>query len=276
MEFVYRRSYRGPLKAVIFDWAGTTVDYGSCAPAMVFVEVFAREGVEISIAEARGPMGMHKRDHIRRLAQHVDIAERWQTAHGNAVIEADIDRMYEAFIPLQIACLADYADLIPGTTEAIAYCRERGLGIGSNTGYNRAMLDVVRAEAAARGYVPDSAVSAEEVPAGRPEPWMSLLNAQQLRAFPLEACVKVDDTVPGIYEGLNAGMWTVGVTKSGNELGLSQADAEALAADDLAKRLAAGETHMAQAGAHYVIEGIWDLPGVIDDIIARLANGERP
>jgi phosphonoacetaldehyde hydrolase len=48
MDFVYQRSYRGPLKAVILDWAGTTIDFGSFAPVAVFLHLFERHGISIS------------------------------------------------------------------------------------------------------------------------------------------------------------------------------------------------------------------------------------
>ena len=115
MDFVFKRSYRGPLRAIIFDWAGTTVDYGSLAPAIVFVEVFRQRDVEISLEAARGPMGTAKRDHIRQLTQTPAIAKRWAAAYGSPPTEADVEAMYQAFIPLQLATLADYADLIPGS-----------------------------------------------------------------------------------------------------------------------------------------------------------------
>ena len=41
-KFRYRRAYAGPVRAVVFDWAGTTVDYGSRAPVAAFAEVFRR------------------------------------------------------------------------------------------------------------------------------------------------------------------------------------------------------------------------------------------
>ena len=276
MNFHYRRSYYGPLQAIIFDWAGTTVDYGSRAPAMVFVEVFQRQGVDITFQEARSPMGMAKKDHIRVITQMPAVADRWQGVHQHPPTEEDVEVMYQAFIPLQIEALVNYADLIPGTLETVADCRQRGMKIGSNTGYNREMVEVVAAGAKKQGYVPDSIVCAGDVPAGRPEPWMSLLNAQEMRVYPLEAIVKVDDTLPGIDEGLNGGMWTIGITKTGNELGLSEVEVSQLPPDQLQRRLAAAERRMRQAGAHYVIEGVGDIPPILDDINARLRQGEKP
>ena len=70
--------YTGPLKAVILDWAGTVVDYGSCAPAGVFVEVFARHAVPITMQQARAPMGSEKRAHIAAVAAMPEVAEAWR------------------------------------------------------------------------------------------------------------------------------------------------------------------------------------------------------
>ncbi len=276
MEFVFQRSYRGPLKAVLLDWAGTTMDYGCYAPAVVFVEVYKRKGVPISIAEARVPMGAHKKVHIRQISQMDTVSERWQEAHGRKTNEDDVQEMFEEFIPLQLDCLADYADLIPGTLDAIADFRQRGLKIGSTTGYTGEMMELLLAEAKKRGYEPDSTVCATDVPAGRPEPWMCTQNAMNLGIYPFESIVKVGDTLPDIEEGINAGMWTIGLTKTGNEIGLNEEEINKLDTDVLERKMARAQKRMWQSGAHYVVDGIWDVPAVLDDINARLARGERP
>ena len=276
MDFVYRRNYRGKLKAVILDWAGTTMDYGCYAPAVVFVEVYKRKGVPISMEEARVPMGAHKKVHIRKISQIDSVSERWKEMHGRKPNENDVDEMLADFVPLQLACLADYTDLIPGTIEAITHFRKRGLKIGSTTGYLPEMMTMLKEEASQRGYVPDSSVCAGDVPAGRPEPWMCLENAKNLGVYPMESIVKVDDTLPGIDEGLNAGMWSIGLAKTGNEIGLNQEEIEALPPDELQAKLEGAYQRMWQVGAHYVVDGIWDVPPVLDLINERLSRGERP
>jgi len=275
-NFIFQRSYRGPLQAIILDWAGTTMDYGCYAPAVVFVEVFKRKGVPISVEEARVPMGAHKKVHIRKISQIEAVNQRWQSAHGRPPTEDDIETMFQEFIPLQLNCLADYADLIPGTLEAVADFRGRGLKIGSTTGYTTEMMKILFAEAKKRGYEPDSTVCASEVPEGRPEPWMCVQNAMNLRVYPFEACVKVDDTLPGIEEGLNAGMWTIGLAKTGNEVGLNEQAIAKLDPLALQAKLDRAFTRMQQTGAHYVVDGISDVSAVLDDINTRLACGERP
>jgi phosphonoacetaldehyde hydrolase len=276
MEFVYRRSYRGPVKLVILDWAGTTMDYGCYAPAVVFVEVYKRHGVEITMEQARRPMGLHKRDHIKAISQMEEVAEAWTQVHGRPVTEQDVDDMFIEFQPLQLACLADYADLIPGTLETVAALRERGIAIGSTTGYFFEAMELIKKEAARRGYVPDSSVCATQVPAGRPHPWMVLQNMFNTGIYPPEAVVKVGDTKPDIGEGLNAGVWTVGLAKTGNEMGLNREEIEALDAETRERKLAQAREGLARSGAHYVIDTIADLLPVIDDVDARLARGERP
>jgi phosphonoacetaldehyde hydrolase len=226
--------------------------------------------------QAREPMGVHKRVHIAQIAQIEAVRRKWQEVHGAPPTEADVDKMFEAFIPAQLAVLADYADLIPGCLEACKAFRDRGLKIGSTTGYTQEMMDLLLAEAARRGYTPDSTVCATEVPAGRPEPWMCLMNAMLLRVYPMEAIVKVGDTLPDIFEGLNAGMWTIGLTMTGNEVGLSEADLNALDPTVREIKRKRAYTRMAQAGAHYVVDDIADVPPLIDEINARLARGERP
>lgn len=276
MEFVFKRAYRGSLKAVILDWAGTTLDYGCYAPAVVFREIYKRFGVEITMEEARGPMGAHKRTHILKISQMDSVQKRWTEVHGKPPTEADVDQMFEQFVPLQLACLADYADLIPGTVEACKEFRARGMKIGSSSGYTKAMMDLLYAEAVKRGYEPDSTVCATEVPEGRPAPWMCLMNAQLLGIYPMEAIVKVGDTLPDIYEGLNAGMWTIGLAMTGNELGLNEAEIKALDPAVRERKRATAYERMAQAGAHYVVDGIEGVPAVLDLINARLAACERP
>lgn len=276
MEFVFHRSYRGPLKAVILDWAGTTMDYGCYAPAVVFVEVYKRKNVPITIEQARVPMGAHKKVHIREISKMEEVSQRWERVHGRKPTDDDVEDMFRDFVPLQLDCLASYADLIPGTVEAVAAFRKRGLKIGSTTGYTGEMMKLLLEEAKKRGYEPDFSVCATDVPAGRPHPWMCFKNAMELQVYPMEALVKVGDTLPDIGEGLNAGMWTIGLTKTGNEVGLTEEEINALDPEVRERKLARAYQRMSQAGAHYVVDGIGDVEPLLDDINARLARGERP
>ncbi len=276
MDFIFKRTYTGPLKAVLLDWAGTTMDYGCMAPAVVFMDVYKRKGVEITMAEAREPMGAHKKVHIRQISQNDEVSKRWEKAHGRKPNEADIEAMFQDFIPLQLKCLAQYSDLIPGTLEAVAEFRRRGLKIGSTTGYTGEMMTILQSEAKQRGYEPESTVCATQVPAGRPYPYMCLQNAINLQVYPMEAVVKIGDTLPDIEEGLNAGMWTIGLAKSGNEIGLTESEVAALDPQTRQTKLDRAYKRMLQTGAHFVVDSIADVVPLLDQINSRLAAGERP
>ncbi|HQH71808.1 MAG TPA: phosphonoacetaldehyde hydrolase [bacterium] len=276
MDFVFQRTYRGPLKAVILDWAGTTMDYGCFAPAVVFIEVYKRRQIPITIEQARKPMGAHKKVHIREISQIEEVANTWREVHKRPCTEEDVESMFQDFVPLQLACLKDYADLIPGTLEAIRDFRRRGLKIGSTTGYTSEMMEILYKEAKDRGYEPDSSVCATQVPAGRPAPWMCLQNAMNLQIYPMEAFIKVGDTLPDIAEGLNAGMWSVGLALTGNEFGMTEQEIAVMDPAVRERKRRQAYTRMLQAGAHYVVDGIADVPPLLDEINARLARGERP
>jgi len=269
-------SYRGPLKAVIFDWAGTTIDHGSRAPAGAFQALFRNHGVETTVAQARGPMGMHKRDHIAAMLAMPEIAAQWLAAHGAPSTEGDLDALFEEFIPLQMEALPHFLDMIPGIPAMAAQLREQGLKIGATTGYNEAMMALCQEAARQAGYVPDISIAASQVPAGRPAPWMAVRAAMEMQIYPFSAIVKVGDTVTDIEEGLNAGMWTVGVTRTGNEVGLSLLEAESLAPTALNKYIRLAEEKLRAAGAHYVVESAADILPVLDEIDARLARGGTP
>jgi 2-aminoethylphosphonate-pyruvate transaminase len=264
------------VRAVVLDWAGTVVDFGCCAPALAFVEVFRRNGVEVTLDEARGPMGTAKRRHLELLLASPAIAERWRARFGRAPDPRDVDRLYSEFVPIQTELLARHARLVPGTLEMVAELHRRGVAVGTTTGYSPAMMEVVTAEARRQGFAPEVVVTPEGLPAGRPAPWMALEAARLLGVHPVAAIVKIGDTVADVEEGLNAGMWTIGVAATGNEVGLPEAELAALPEGERGRRIGAARARLEGAGAHYVVEGIGGVPPVLDDIDRRLARGETP
>jgi len=270
------RSYRGPLKALILDWAGTTIDYGSRAPAAVFVEVFGARGVEISTEEARGPMGRAKRDHIRAITEMPRVASTWRSVHGRPCTDEDIDELYANFVPRQLRCIEQYSDVIPGVSQTIEECRRRGLKIGSSTGYTTEIMEVVMARAQQQGFSADAMLCASDIAEGRPAPWLIFENARRLGVYPMAAIAKVDDTVAGIEAGLNAGAWTIGVAKTGNEVGLSEAELNDRSAAERTKLIEKARGRLRQARSHYVVDGVSEILPVLDQINQRLAAGHSP
>jgi len=276
-----RQPYRGPLKAAILDWSGTTADAHVLAPAVVFVEVFKKYGVPITMAEARLPMGLRKDLHIGKILEIPQVRQRWTDKKGKPPTQTDVDLMFEDFVPMQVAVLPQFTSLIPGTAEAVRTLKsDFNLKIGSTTGFTRVMVDVLLLAAKRQGYEPDSSVAGDQVPNNmgfRPAPFMVYQNMCNLGIFPIESVVKVDDTVTGVGEGLNAGCWAVGIAALSNYTDVdSLEDWEKMTSAEKQRRIINSREKLNQSGAHYVIDSIVDLPYVVQDINARLANGEKP
>jgi phosphonoacetaldehyde hydrolase len=272
------KRYKGKVQAVILDWSGTTADAYVVAPAVVFVEVFKRQKVEISMLEARGPMGLRKDLHIKALTEVDEIKERWKKIHGKYPEQSDVDRMFADFVPLQLDCLRKYTTLLPGVAEVTQRLQKQGIKIGSTTGFVRSMVDILEEDSAKQGYKPDASVAGDEVTNGaRPSPHMVYKNLDMLNITPIQSVVKVDDTASGVGEAVNAGCWGIGVTRYSNYMNVdTPEDGKKLSEDEIKKRVAKTKDILEKAGAHYILESIADIEPVIEDINKRLARGERP
>ena len=277
-NFVYERTYRGKVKALVLDWSGTVADAYVLAPAVVFAEVFKKHGVEISMFEARGPMGLRKDLHIKALTETPEIRHRWKEIKGKDPDQGDVDAMFEDFVPMQLDCLRQYTDLLPGVAEVVQRLQKQGIKIGSTTGFVRPMVDILEEDAKKQGYVPDASVAGDEVEHGaRPKPFMVYKNLDMMDVHPIQSVIKVDDTVSGIGEALEAGCWGVGVSLYSNYMDIdSLAHAESLSDEEMARRLDHTNEILQKAGAHYVIDSMVDIEPVIEDVNRRLARGERP
>ena len=259
------------IQAIVLDWAGTTVDYGSRAPVSVLLEVMRSYDVAITLEEARTYMGLPKLDHIRATCALPSVRQRWIERHRAAPDEQAVQRLYADFTPRQLACLEDYSGLIPGVVKAIDRFRARGIRIGSSTGYTRPMLEVLLDRAARQGYRPDASVVPDEAGEGRPAPYMCYLNAMKLRVYPLSACVKIGDTPSDIAEGRNAGMWTIGVALTGNEVGLTPDEYTSLSPEEQRTKLQAARERLLAAGADFVADSLAECDPSLDEIERRMA-----
>ena len=277
-DFNYRRTYNGKVKALVLDWSGTLADAYVIAPAVVFVEVFKNQGVEISMLEARGPMGLRKDLHILELTKVPEIAERWKGIKGKYPDQSDVDAMFADFVPAQLKCLRKYTTLLPGIKDVCNRLQEQGLKIGASTGFVRSMVDILLEDCIKQGFTPDATVAGDEVIHGaRPAPHMVFKNLDLMGIHTIQSVVKVDDTASGIGEALNAGCWGVGVVRYSNYMNINtQEEADAMSEAEITRRMAYTRDILLKTGAHYVIDSLADIEPVIDDINARLARGERP
>ena len=264
------------IAAVVFDWAGTVIDFGCLAPVEALLTAFEREGVTLTEAQARRDMGRAKRDHVRALLAMPDVRAGWTARHGDRPNEADVSRLHDALEPLMRAATLAHSELIPGAADLAASLAARGVKIGSSTGYTRTMMADILPRAAAQGYAPSVVVCAGETPEGRPSPLPMWKNLIELAAWPASRCIKVDDAEVGILEGHAAGAWTIGIAASGNGVGLSRSAWEALGESERQGRADAAIAVLRAAGADYVAHTVADLAPVLAQIERRIARGETP
>jgi phosphonoacetaldehyde hydrolase len=265
------------IKAVVFDWAGTIVDFGSLAPMGAFVRLFANHGVTISIAEARVPMGLPKLAHIEALGAMPAIATQWQLVKGRSFSTQDAQALLKEFEPMSAASAMEHSDFIPGFMETYALLKGREIAVATTTGYTRMIMEPLIAKAAAAGFTPARVICCDDVAQSRPSPLGMQACMETLGlAGQSSSVVKVDDTVPGLQEGQNAGCWTVGVAASGNALGWSWDEWLHASEDEREHALEGAYRTLREAGAHEVIHSVANLRAALAAIDARIAKGETP
>lgn len=263
------------IELAVFDWAGTTVDYGCFAPVKVFLEIFKEKGIEVTISEARAPMGLLKIDHIKAMLSGERILKLWEEKYKRTWNMEDVNEMYRSFEDKLFKILAEYTTPVPYCIETIKTLRNSGIKIGSTTGYTQEMMNIVVLEAEKKGYAPDFYITPSSTPSGRPYPYMIFENMNKLNVGDLDCVIKIGDTISDIKEGRNAKVWTVGIIKGSSELGLSLEEIEKISDDELKKKMTEVEVKMLSAGAHMVVEDISKIPMAIEIINNKLIAGER-
>ena len=261
-----------PIKAVVFDWAGTMIDFGSVAPVKAFVETFRSFGIAVTDAEARAPMGLPKRDHIAAMLAAPRIASEWEQTHGAPALHSDVDRLFARFQPINADVVAQHSQLVPGASEMLRWLEENNIKVGSTTGYTREIMARVVPLAEAQGYAPANLVCSDDLPEGRPSPLGMYQCFVDLAVYPPAAVVKVDDTAPGIAEGRAAGCLTVGIAMSGNEVGLPVDELQALSADERDTLRRRAGNALREAGADYVIDTVANLPELLASLGSKRIN----
>lgn len=255
------------VQAVIFDWAGTTVDYGCFAPVRAFVEVFKHFGVEPTMEETRKPMGMLKIDHIRTMLNMERIKGEWVRVHGAEPTEEDVHALYAMFEEKLMGILHNYATPKPEVLEAVAALRAAGVKIGSTTGYTDEMMEIVAPAAKEQGYAPDFMITPDGTNGhGRPFPYMVFRNMEALGVQSVAQVAKVGDTVSDVKEGKAAGVFTVGVIEGSSEMGLTQDEFEALSAEEAEAKCAHVAEVFRAAGADAVIRTMKELPLLLEQL----------
>lgn len=249
-------------EAVIFDWAGTTVDYGCFAPVAAFIKAFEEFGITPEVEEVRAPMGMLKWNHIKEMFSMERISNEWERIYGRKWNDGDVDAVYEKSEKAIMESVVNYSEPKPYVIEVTEKLRQKGIKIGSTTGYTDEMMSIVVPKAESLGYSPDCWFSPNSVNnIGRPYPYMIFENLKKLGISSVKGVIKVGDTVSDIKEGKNAGVVSVGVIEGSSVMGLTQEEYDKLTEGEKAEAKERVKEKFISAGADYVID---DIRGILD------------
>ncbi len=255
------------IQAVVFDWAGTTVDYGSQAPIIAFKQAFAHFDIHIPTAEIRLDLGLDKLTHVKKMLANPAIQAKWLAKHPETPIETAVTEIYTEFQRRITAVLAETAQLKQGVKELVTYLEANQISYGSTTGYTQSMLDRILPLAAKQGYRPQANVTSEQTNGvGRPHAAMLLAAIKQLGVTEPRNVIKVGDTVNDILEGKAAHAISVGVVEGGNLIGLSQGEFDQLTIAEQNELRNKAAEELEAAGADYVVNQLSELIKLIPAI----------
>jgi phosphonoacetaldehyde hydrolase len=261
-----QHGYHGPIKAVITGWTGLLIDYGVQAPVKAIQEIFKKHDLNIDTDTCLSAIGLERKAHIAALLERPNIAHEWYKFHGRLPDKSDLEALYTDYLPIEAKFTAAHCELIEGVTQAVHYLRTQNIKLGTYTSYHHDTLKIIETNAKKQGLITDTNLCIDDIVKGSPYPYALQKVQQALNVESVHACVRVSDKVPGIIQGFNAGMVTIGVILSGAAMGMTKQSWHGLSAKQQknAKREAT-ETFM-DNGAQIVIDSFAELPQAIERI----------
>ena len=280
----FNNIYNGKVQTIILDNSGTCVDPFVIAPAIVFKEVFHKFHIDITMNEARVPMGIRKDLHIAQILEMPRVQEEFKKVYNRQSTQEDILNIYNAFIPMQLEVLPEYCNLLPKVTSTMDLLRKNDIQFGTTTGFNREMVDCIIKNTKDKGLDFNTTTACDDFSddekklGSRPKPFLLWKNLFKLDTYPIQSVVKVDDTITGIHEGLNAGCWTVGISAYSNYMNVDSLEQwkNMSVKEKNEKKNNSRSKLQNESNAHYVIDEFEELIPVIEDINIRIKQGEKP
>ena len=258
------------LKGIIYDLAGTLCDRYSLSPVLSLIEAFKQDNISITMKEARMFMGLDKRVHITKTLElpHIKAQCMNNNIHNPNVI-------YDHYKKVQIDTLI--TDAVDGAVYATNVVKRLGLKNGVTTGYSTDVSSVVLESLRKQNVIIDNLVSSDEVKFGRPYPYMIFRCLENMEIENPNTVIKIGDTIADIHEGLNAGCWTVGVSKWSNEMNFESLDqAENATNDEILRRTEHAKNILHHAGADFVIDDLTTINKLVTKIDNMMDDGLNP
>ncbi len=196
------------IELVVFDMAGTTVrDKGNVAVA--FMEACSHYGIEVPKEEVHKVMGFRKSDAVKILLDKFYTGPAERTGELTEQIHDRFTRSMVEFYRTDHALAP-----LPHAEEVFEWLHRQGVKVALNTGFTKAITDTIldRLQWNNNGVI-DFVISSDEVPEGRPHPFMIEAIVKALGIAGNTQVMKVGDTEVDVEEGRNAGCgMVVGVT----------------------------------------------------------------
>lgn len=255
------------IEAVIFDWAGTTVDYGCFAPVQAFKNAFNAYGLKPTNDQIREPMGKLKIDHIKTMLEMSSINQEFIKKYNREFNDIDVNNIYELFEKSLMSQIVNHTKIKPYVLETVTKLKELGIKIGSTTGYTDMMMEPVLSSAKRQGYEPDCWYSPDSTNnIGRPYPYMIFKNMETLNISSVRNVIKVGDTISDIQEGVNAGVTVVGIIEGSSLLGLNEKEFKSLNEHERIRVVERVKEAYLMAGADFVINNLSELIEIIKEV----------
>ncbi len=203
-------------KLVIFDLAGTIVDFGCLAVKNGFKVFLKKNKIIASDSTITKYTGVSKKEHLKLILKDPECQHRIRLS------DKTINKLYGDFQLSLLNHIRENSDLIPGAMDVYEHLKQKGYKIATTTGYYRRASDLVLELIKKQGFKPDCSLCNDDVKAGRPAPWMIFECMKILNVQCVQDVVKVGDTVVDMLAAKNAGVWSVGIMDSSSLTGLSK------------------------------------------------------
>ena len=253
------------IKACIFDLGGTIVDRYSLTPFLSLRKVFSDKCINVRDELLFKDMGKSKKEHINEIISDSIVRNQWIRINNCEPNKNDVDKLFNKFNEIQIESSKNLITVLPETKNCIDFLKKNNIKTGTTTGFNKENMEVIKDKLENSNIFIDSYVSSTCLnKPSRPRPFMIHKNLENLNIRTPNEVIKVDDTIVGIEEGLNADCITVGVARWSINMGIyNLSDAFKKKDIELKSNLKKSREVLESSGAHYVINTLDELPNLI-------------
>jgi phosphonatase-like hydrolase len=189
----------GAVDLVVFDMAGTTIeDHGEVLTA--FKAALGKNQISVSEDFLQKWRGASKKEVLRQCIE----GQFGKESHDNP---KRIDQAYADFRHLLEALyVQEGVRPIPGAAETFKWLRDRSIRIALTTGFYRKVTDLILQQVGWNSGAVEASICSDEVPRGRPAPYMIFRAMEATRADDVHHVVNVGDTALDLLSGHYAGV----------------------------------------------------------------------